>query len=162
MKTAGYLLGLAVTIVTFAPGCRQERGAEPGRVTPREQGAPSAPADAPEEKDAITIESVTPDSGLVGGTPTLFVVQVNYTLVSAGEGELMIGFNTRDSILSWAMDEQPVRVPKGQGTHTFEVTATPKDWGAEGNFEVYGTLSEYPHKGAWSPVATCTRALAFK
>ena len=112
-------------------------------------------ATGPEESsDTISINSVTPDSGLMPGIVTDFVVIVEYELVSADSGEVMVGFNT-DVVGSFTMIKSATNlVVKGSGEHQFNVTTVPKDWGATGDFKVYVNLSKHPHGPSWTPLAT--------
>lgn len=107
-----------------------------------------------ENSDAISIKSVTPDSGLTPGIVTDFVVIVEYELTSVDSGEVMIGFNTvevgRFSMISGAT----ALVVKGSGEHQFNVSTVPKDWDVAGDFKVYVNLSQHPHGPSWTPLAT--------
>ncbi len=101
--------------------------------------------------DSISITSVTPATA-TEGVATEFTIVTEYTLESKTEGEIGVGFNTfmvnGYSILDTAI------VPQGSGTETFTVSATPVDWGAEGDFEASANLSEYPHGSSWSPLVS--------
>ena len=79
--------------------------------------------------DKITILSVTPNNGLTDGQPTDFSVMVSYNLYKRQTGTLMIGFNNSPSTGAFVMlpDADKI-VNKGSGQHTFNVTATIKDW----------------------------------
>jgi hypothetical protein len=110
-------------------------------------------------KDGINITSVSPDKDLVDGVNTTFTVVVRYTLASTNSGELMIGFNTQE-VGSFGMISSASKiVSKGTGEYKFIVKATVKDWGEEGDFEVYVNLSENPHPNSWSPLATDLKIL---
>jgi len=116
----------------------------------------------PIEEDFINIISVTPDSGLVDGVDTDFTVIVEYNLYSYTQGVLKIGFNNQESINSFRMvSNADFLVNKGFGTHEFNVTVIPKDWGSQGNFKVYVNISEYPHPSTWTPLDGDTRVLTF-
>ena len=109
-------------------------------------GNPAAP---PIEEDFINIISVTPDSGLVDGVDTDFTVVVEYNLYSSTEGELSISFN---NLLNdegnpgnhWNIGSANYYINKGYGTHEFNVTVKPKDWGSEGDFSVWTCIDEIP------------------
>jgi len=96
-------------------------------------GTPTAP---PIEEDFINIISVNPDSGLVDGVDTNFKVVVEYNLASSAEGVLSISFN---NLLNnqgnpgnhWTITSANYYINKGYGTHEFNVTIKPKDWGSE-------------------------------
>jgi hypothetical protein len=116
----------------------------------------------PEHKssDAITIKSVTPNSGLNPGVATDFVVIVEYELVSADSGDVMIGFNTAEVGRFAMISDATTLVLKGSGEHQFSVSATPVDWGAAGDFKLYVNLSEHPRGHTWTPLATDIRVLS--
>ena len=109
-------------------------------------GSPTAP---PTEEDFINIISVTPDSGLVDGVDTDFKVVVEYNLFSYDSGELSIAFN---NLLNdegnpgnhWNITSANYYINKGYGTHEFNVTIKPKDWGSEGDFNVWVCIDEIP------------------
>ena len=112
--------------------------------------------------DTISIQSVTPDSGLDADTETDFVVTVEYELVSSDSGELGIGFNSAEVGRYHMHSAAKALVDKGPGEHQFNVTVVTKDWGAAGDFEVYVNLSEHPHESVWTPLATDSQALTFQ
>lgn len=110
----------------------------------------------------IHIVSVTPSSGLTDNTLTTFTVSVSYTLKSAAQGELSIGFNNGSDIDTYYMKSSAdYTVSEGSGTHQFIVQAITKDWGTQGDFEVEVDISKYPHGTTWSPLALDFRALTF-
>ena len=92
--------------------------------------------------DAIGIISVDPDSDLVDGTEYSFTVKTAYELVSADTAELNIGFNTENAFSYNLISDAVTTVSKGSGKYTFTVSATAKNWGASGDFEVYISLAE--------------------
>ena len=103
----------------------------------------------PIDEDFINIISVTPDSGLIDGVDTNFTVVVEYNLASSAEGELSISFN---NLLNdegnpgnhWVITSANHYINKGSGTHEFNVTIKPKDWGYEGDFNVWVCIDEIP------------------
>jgi len=122
-------------------------------------GNPAAP---PIEEDFINIISVTPDSGLVDGVDTNFTVVIEYNLYSYTQGEVQVGFNNGESINSfWVVSNADFLVNNGSGTHEFNVTVKPKDWGSQGDFSVYVNISEYPHPSTWTTLDGDTRVLTF-
>jgi len=114
-----------------------------------------------ELEDNIQIISVSPSSGLVDGVDFDFTVKVEYDLASVNSGLLMIGFNTVEVNRFRMISEASTIVDKGAGTHTFNVTATAKDWLADGDFQVYVNLSENPHPSEWTPLSTDVEPLSF-
>jgi len=104
-------------------------------------GNPAAP---PIEEDFINIVSVTPNSGLIDGVDTNFTVVVEYNLYSSNQGILQIHFND-ESINYYGVVENAIfYVYKGNGTHEFNVTVKPKNWGSQGDFKVLVVLDEIP------------------
>ena len=115
----------------------------------------------PKPSDAITIVSVTPSTGLVDGQSTSFTVEVKYTLNTAEEGAIEVGFNTYDPSY-YSMDiSSEFAVTKGSGTHTFTTTAVPKNWGGSNHFKAYVNIAKTPHGPAYYPTASDTRNLSF-
>ena len=98
------------------------------------------------EEDFINIISVTPDSGLVDGVDTDIKVVVGYNLISGNQGVLQIGFNNveENHIEAYEMriEDGDFLVNKGSGTHEFNVTIIPKDWGDQGDFKVLAILTK--------------------
>jgi len=93
----------------------------------------------PVDEDVVFIISVDPSAGLVPDVSTDFTVSVEYCLVSFDEGEICINFNDGDSLYDYST-KGVEQVTEGTGEHTFNVTATPKDWGEAGYFEVQAIL----------------------
>lgn len=108
----------------------------------------------------ISILSVTPDTVLTDATEESFSIELEYTLNDSSQGEINIGFNNGDSINSYYM-ETSYLITEGTGTNTWTVTATTKDWFAEGDFKVYVNIVEYPHGDSYSPLNSDTHILSF-
>ena len=107
-------------------------------------GCGGTPTTPPIEEDFINIISVNPDSGLINGVDTDFTVVVEYNLYSSNQGTLGIGFNT-NVVDGWhTVGDAEFLVNKGSGTHEFNVTVKPKDWGGEGDFSVLACIDEVP------------------
>lgn len=115
--------------------------------------------DSEENGDAISIISVTPNSGLTAGILTDFVINVEYELISADSGAVMVGFNTGAGGGFTMISDATALVVKGTGDHQFKVSAVPKDLGDTDDFKVYVNLSEHPHGPSWTPLATDIRIL---
>ncbi len=143
IKLRGMAIILAIsTLVLF--GC-DSTGAGGSDVT----GATSG---------TISINSVSPSSGLSAGVSTSFEVIIQYT-AEGGQAEIMIGFNSGSSPNYYTIEEEII-VQEGSGSHTFNVTTTPKDWSSESDtFKVKVYLSEEPHPDSWSPLDTETQVL---
>ena len=112
-----------------------------------------------ENSDTITIKSVTPNSGLSPGIATDFVVIVEYELVSADSGDVMIGFNTNEVDRFAMISNATALVLKGSGEHEFNVNVMPVDWDVAGDFKLYVNLSEHPRGLSWTPLATDIQVL---
>ena len=105
-------------------------------------------------EDFINIISVTPDSGLIDGKNTNFSVVVEYNLATSDNGELSIAFN---NLLNnegnpgnhWVITNASYYINKGSGIHEFNVVVTPKDWGSEGDFNVWACIDEIPQITNW-------------
>ena len=116
----------------------------------------------PDPPDSISIKSVTPNSGLVAGIQTDFVVVVEYVLASADSGELDVGFNSVLIDKFHIISSAEALIAKGSGEHEFNVSVVTKNWEPDGDFKVYVNLSEHPHEASWTPLATETRVLTFQ
>ena len=115
----------------------------------------------PKPWDAITIVSVSPSTGLVDGQSTVFTVEVKYTLNTADQGAIEVGFNKNDPSY-YSMDiSSEFAVTKGSGTHTFTTTAIPKNWGGSDNFKVYVNIAQTPKGMTYYPTASDTENLSF-
>jgi len=99
-------------------------------------------------KNYIQILAVDPDSGLVDGVDTDFKILVEYNLFSFEKGVIKIGFNNLVNNQGnpdnhWCWEEYDIN--KGYGTHEFNTTVKPKDWGSEGDFSVDAWIDEIPN-----------------
>jgi len=91
--------------------------------------------------DYIKILSVTPDSGLIDGVNTDFEVVVEYKLVSSKRGGINICFNNGKELENYyASTRNHISVDKGTGTHIFNVSEKPKNWGSLNDFKVCACL----------------------
>jgi len=99
----------------------------------------------PISDDFINIISVTPSSGLIDGMDTNFMVVVEYNLYSSAQGTLAISFNT-DVVNTWLFPvwDSNYLVNKGFGTHEFNVTVKPRNWGSQGDFSVFAGIWKFP------------------
>jgi len=109
-------------------------------------GCGGSPTTPPIEEDFINIISVTPNSGLIDGVDTNFTVVVEYNLFSYDSGELSISFSICDHTPACHLVITSANhyINKGYGTHEFNVTVKPKDWGNEGDFSVWVCIDEVP------------------
>ncbi|MBC7486392.1 MAG: hypothetical protein H7282_06550 [Cytophagaceae bacterium] len=115
----------------------------------------------PSPQDSITIVSVSPSTGLVDAQPTSFDVEVKYTLNTAEQGEIEVGFNSSDPSYYTMNTSAAFPVLKGSGTHTFTVTSTPKQWGGSQHFQVYVNIAKTPKGSSYSPTAVDIENLSF-
>jgi len=91
--------------------------------------------------DYIKILSVTPDSGLIDGVNTDFEVVVEYKLVSSKRGGIDVSFNNgKNPNNYYASTRNYICVDKGSGTHIFNVSEKPKNWGSLNDFKVCASL----------------------
>ena len=139
------IAGLIGMLIAF--GCKKGTPTDPGETT---------------YPDTITIQSITPNSGLFHGIATAFVVNVEFELISSDSGEVMIGFNTNEVGRYQMLTAASIFVAKGSGQHQFNVNVVTVDWGADGDFKVYVNLSEHPHGFSWTPFATDIQVLTFQ
>lgn len=95
--------------------------------------------------DGVFIKSVDPSTGLVPNIATNFKVVVEYQLISLDAATIDVCFNDGDSVKYFYSRATKI-ITKGTGEHTFNVTVTPKDWGEEGDFEVWVILSDEYHE----------------
>ncbi len=102
--------------------------------------------------DSLTIVTITPTAGLTE-TSTTFTVDVKYRLESSEKGQLTIAFNNATVSNYQRIETASVIVNKGSGTHTFNVTITPKKYTAPSKFAVNVGLANYPHPAAFVPIA---------
>ena len=112
-------------------------------------GCGGTPTTPPIEEDFINIISVSPNSGLIDGVDTDFTVVAEYNLFSYDSGELSISFNNMLNNEGnpgnyWIIESANYYINKGYGTHEFNVTVKPKDWGDEGDFSVWVCIDEIP------------------
>ena len=103
----------------------------------------------PSPQDSITIVSVSPSTGLVDAQPTSFDVEVKYTLNTAEQGEIEVGFNSSDPSYYTMNTSAAFPVLKGSGTHTFTVTSTPKQWGGSRKWRAFYHQSHAQPGGAF-------------
>ncbi len=108
--------------------------------------------------DVVFIKSVDPSTGLVHNVSTDFTVIVEYSLDSFEEGYIYIAFNEGDYPNLFFSKGAEI-ITKGTGEHTFNVTATPKDWGEEGDFTVMVNLE---HAGLSHSLYTDEEVLLFE
>ena len=110
-KMSFFLIVILLGLLAFFR-CREKNSTEPG-----------------ENGDAISIKSVTPESGIIPGIVTDFDITVDYELASKDSGKVMVGFNT-DEVGRFAMiSDATALVVKGSGEHQFNVSTVPKDLG---------------------------------
>lgn len=124
-----------------------------------------------EEGDWVEIVSVTPNSYDNYTDFVTFTATINYSLQSAEQGIVYLGFNTSRPNY-YEIEEEPgaagVVVSKGTGTVVLSKEVRPVNWDTaisrmqqymDGinypvtDFKIYANLSEYPHDIPWTPLA---------
>jgi hypothetical protein len=101
--------------------------------------------------DRVKITSVTAAQPVVRGVENEFTVEVEYSLDSADEGELNLGFNAERPNAFRMYDSHIVQ--KGAGTATLKAKVIPVDWGERAHFMALVNLSRHPHEMRWRPLA---------
>ncbi|WP_028974094.1 hypothetical protein [Spirochaeta cellobiosiphila] len=117
--------------------------------------------EVPIPKGSLSIVSITPESNLINGKRTKFIVEVAYELTGATKGEITLGFNTDQPDIFTMSPHWNKVIPSGKGHYKFKVTAIPKYWGYEGSFQVNVNLSSYPDYLERKVVAYDKRILSF-
>ena len=110
---------------------------------------PSAIGNGP---DKIKITFVNSPEQITRGVETEITVGFEYTLESADEGEINLGFNT-DKPNAFRMVESLI-VQRGNGTAELKAKVVPVDWGQRARFTVLINLSKHPHEARWKPLAS--------
>lgn len=112
----------------------------------------SSPAAAPAKTDTATVRdsvwfaSVVPDSVLTPGRKTVFTISLGYKLTTKDEGIIGVGFNDGSVVTSMSVQKSLI-VAKGNGTKTFQVSSTVKDWGSQGGYAVFAMMTDSPYSG---------------
>lgn len=124
-----------------------------------------------EEGDWVEIVSVTPNSYDNYTDSVTFTATINYSLQSAEQGIVYLGFNTSQPNY-YEIEEEPGPagqvVTRGEGTVILSKEVTPANWDTaisrmqqymQGisypvtDFKIYANISEYPHDIPWTPLA---------
>lgn len=123
-----------------------------------------------EEGDWIEIVSVTPNHYENYTDPVTFTATITYSLQSAEQGIIYLGFNTgTPECYTYSAELEDAQVvSRGTGTVELSATVTPVDWGSALNlmyqfmgggsgavkdFKIYAMLCEYPHDEPPVPLA---------
>ena len=108
--------------------------------------------------DSITIVSLNPSENLSESTQVITVV-VDYVLSSINHAQLRIAFTNPNNVNTFlTVSSQDVIVTRGSGSHTFNPTVTPKDWGQEGDYRVMVLLIQ---QGGTTSLANEIKTLYF-
>ncbi len=124
-----------------------------------------------EEEDWVEIVSVIPNSFDNYTDSVTFTATINYSLQSAEQGIVYLGFNTSQPNY-YEIEEEPGTagqvVSRGTGTVVLSKEVTPVNWDTaisrmqqymQGtsypvtDFKIYANISEYPHDIPWTPLA---------
>jgi len=84
-----------------------------------------------QEPDSIRIISLTPNYFSTYGKPITFSMEVEYSLASAAEGIICLGFNNGEENYFYFVDDR-VTVSRGQGICTLTGTVAPVNWADTG------------------------------
>lgn len=111
--------------------------------------------------ERITIVNVTTSVPVRDGVDNEFTVEIEYTLESADEAMIAIGFNS-DNPNRYRMMAQK-RIRKGTNRITLKADVKPKDWKERGDFMLYANISPYPLPAArFTPLASTKRVIDFE
>jgi hypothetical protein len=107
--------------------------------------------------DTIKIVKLTSAQPVHRGVETEFTIKVEYTLESADDGIIMLGFNTMEPKTSMMVQSEIVH--KGSGTTRFKAKVVPVDWQERGQFAAIVNLSKYPHENPWKTLADARQVI---
>ncbi len=121
----------------------------------------SAQTGEQEKTDKLSIINVVTFYPVQDGVANEFTVDLEYTLESAEEAVVAIGFNS-ESPGSFRMSGRK-RIRKGTQLVTLKANVVPKDWKERGDFIIVANINPYPtSKGRYRPSATVTRVVEFE
>jgi hypothetical protein len=102
--------------------------------------------------DKIKITFVNSPEQITRGVETEITVGFEYTLESADEGEINLGFNTDEPKAATMVESLIVR--RGNGTGELKAKVIPVDWGQRARFTALVILSKHPHEPSWKPLVS--------
>jgi hypothetical protein len=102
--------------------------------------------------DKIKITFVSSPEQITRGVETEITVGFEYTLESADEGEINLGFNTDKPKAATMVESLIVR--RGNGTGELKAKVVPVDWGQRARFTALVILSKHPHETRWKPLVS--------
>ena len=106
----------------------------------------------PEKKDQIRILSIQPSAPVARGAEMEVAAEIEYTLDSADESAVNIGFNIQDP-KSFTMREQ-IGIRRGTDRLKVKVTMIPVEWGSQGRFTMLANIGKGVPGKAWSSTAS--------
>jgi hypothetical protein len=112
-------------------------------------------------KDDVAIVMVDPAAPVPRGTETTFVVDVQYTLDSADEGTLTVGFNMANpsnNPMGYVIVETRL-IKRGTDRIKVKAKAVPVAWSKDGGFEVSVEIGPKREDDRWKPLAVDFREI---
>lgn len=111
--------------------------------------------------DKIRIVSVTTAKPIEDGVLNEFTVEIEYTVESAEEAAISIGFNS-EKPGAYRMTTRK-KVNRGTNFITLKADVIPKDWKERGDFVVYANISPHPPtQTRYVPYATTLTVIDFE
>jgi len=121
----------------------------------------SAQVKEQDSPDKITIVNVATSAPVRDGVDNEFTVEIQYTLETADEAMVAIGFNS-DKPNGYRMMAQK-RIKRGTNSITLKADVKPKDWKERGDFIVYANISPYPLPAVrFTPLVSTKRVIDFE
>ena len=110
-----------------------------------------------DNKDRIRIVSIEPSGPVTRGVETEVTAEIEYTLETADESALNVGFNSEDPNKFKMLEHIDIR----RGTDRLKVkfTIIPVDWARRGRFAMLANIGRGQGK-PWSPTASTRHEFA--
>jgi len=113
---------------------------------------------AAEKKDLIRVVSIDPSGPVTRGVEIQITVEIEYTLETADESSVNIGFNGRDPN-NFTMVEH-IDIHRGTDHIKVKATIIPVDWGRRGKFAMLANIGKGTQGKSWSPTASARHEFA--
>ena len=111
--------------------------------------------------DRIRIINVTAAAPVTDGVENEFTVELEYTLDSADEAMVGIGFNSEKPAVYKMTTNKKIK--RGTNLIALKAVVKPKDWKERGDFIIYANLAPYPIPQArFTPLATTKTVIDFE
>ncbi len=112
-------------------------------------------------QDSLKIVSVSAMKPVENEVSNEFAVQIEYTLESADEAMIAIGFNTERPGTFKMVGQK--KIAKGSGIINLKASVIPKDWKERGDFMVLVNIMPYPiNKNYYIPTVSDNRVIEFE